>query len=144
MNIIILIIILLIIIINVCNGFIISNNIRTKLKSHRHRSTSTIQMSIQGPVRYASNDWVLCLSSLPTSRILKQVKFFIIFTTFWSTFLVILKQKFSLMLPISTIPHSLASTALGLLLVFRTNASYDRYLIYSILIDLIIITISLI
>jgi len=28
---------------------------------------------------------------------------------------------------IPPIPHSLASTALGLLLVFRTNASYDRF-----------------
>ena len=118
----VIIIVLVLMVIDTCKGFTISSNVRPKLKQQFH-----IQMSIRGPVRYASNDWVLCLKTLPTSRILKQVKLFILFTTFWSTSIVILKQKFSLMLSISTIPHSLASTALGLLLVFRTNASYDRY-----------------
>ena len=124
----IIIIIILLILIDVCNGFILSKNVR-KLKQYR---TTMIQMSIQGPVRYGSNDWILCLSSLPTSRILKKVQFFVLFTTIWSASIVILKQRFTLMFPIlkslsiSTIPHSLASTALGLLLVFRTNASYDR------------------
>ena len=91
-------------------------------------------MVIRGPWRYSSDDWLQCLKTLPTSRILKRVKYNILFCTLWTAFWTFLVKSASTKLnflkafisyPASV--HSIVGTALGLLLVFRTNTSYDRF-----------------
>ncbi|CEL96461.1 unnamed protein product [Vitrella brassicaformis CCMP3155] len=80
--------------------------------------------------RYSSEDWLECLTTVPLSRILKRIRGFLLVTTAWSVFITTLfavAPKLSLFALSSSLPHSLMSGAMGLLLVFRTNAAYDRY-----------------
>ena len=90
-------------------------------------------MVIKGPWRYSSDDWLQCLKSLPSSRILKRVKYNILFCTFWTALWTYFfksasaKMNFIKILSYPASVHSIVGTALGLLLVFRTNASYDRF-----------------
>lgn len=92
-----------------------------------------LQMVIKGPWRYSSDDWLQCLYSLPTSRILKRVKYNILFLTLWTAFWTYfftnsrLGLNFIKSLNFPASVHSILGTALGLLLVFRTNTSYDRF-----------------
>jgi len=79
-----------------------------------------------GPIRYSTGDWLNCITTLPTSRILRRTKYNILFFTAFSAFLTWLyKYKFLFTLPATV--HSIAGAALSLLLVFRTNAAYDRF-----------------
>ena len=104
--------------------------VRTDVSKYRYKqSIERISMSIRGPVRYESDDWFQALKSLPSSRILKKTKYYLMTITLWSTGLILMYKKlpFFKKLNIPAIPHSLALTVLGLLLVFRTNASHDRF-----------------
>lgn len=93
----------------------------------RFPSKSALAMAIIGPVRYNTNDWIDCLWTWPTSRILRRTLPHISFFTLWTTFLTIIyhSKKITWSLP-STI-HSILGSVLSLLLVFRTNSSYDRF-----------------
>jgi len=103
------------------NGYDNINNRRTK--------ESRLTMTIKGPVRYSTRDWMQCLLTLPSSRILQRVKYNVLFITIWTACWTILLKTTSLTrkLNFPSTVHSIAGTALGLLLVFRTNASYDRF-----------------
>jgi putative membrane protein len=84
-------------------------------------------MAIIGPVRYSTSDWVDCIKTLPSSRILKRTKGNILFMTAWTLIWTYIYKinKITTALP-STI-HSILGSALSLLLVFRTNSAYDRF-----------------
>jgi putative membrane protein len=85
-------------------------------------------MAIQGPVRYGTGDWISCIKSLPTSRILRRTRLNILFFTVWAFILTALHKVAGftwLQLPPSL--TSVLGPTLSLLLVFRTNSSYDRF-----------------
>ena len=92
-----------------------------------HRYKMKPLMAIKGPIRYSSNDWVECLATLPSSRILQRTKWAILSNFMWTTFLVIMYKSFKLTFAFPSIVHSIVGSALSLLLVFRTNSSYDRF-----------------
>lgn len=85
--------------------------------------------------RYAARDWLHNALSLPTSRILKSISFPVFSMTFWGMTISLLhkyletngKQEMAAKLCIPIQPHSLMVSALGLLLVFRTNSAYQRF-----------------
>lgn len=85
--------------------------------------------------RYAARDWLHNALSLPTSRILKSISFPVFSMTFWGMAISLLhrylemngKQEIAAKLCIPIQPHSLMVSALGLLLVFRTNSAYQRF-----------------
>lgn len=68
-------------------------------------------------------DWAANLKSLPTSRVLRRITSHLLVNTFWSAIVTAYYIHFA---PpewdVSPMPHSLMASALGLLLVFRTNA----------------------
>lgn len=97
---------------------------RTMKKSQRKTSLS---MAIKGPVRYSSNDWLECLLNWPSSRILQRVKSSVMFLGLWTAALVTIYKIKSLQFLFPASVHSILGSALGLLLVFRTNTSYDRF-----------------
>ena len=85
--------------------------------------------------RYSSRDWLHSFITLPNSNILQDIASPVRAITLWATVLSLvhhfgLKAQASwvsyLYLP-STAPHSLMMSALGLLLVFRTNSAYQRF-----------------
>lgn len=82
--------------------------------------------------RYTSADWLKCLLSLPFSFALRRVSSHILANTIFSIAIWILygvypKTVQYLIAGLSTTPHMLLGSALGLLLVFRTNTAYDRF-----------------
>jgi hypothetical protein len=78
--------------------------------------------------RYSTKDWLHNLRTLPTSRLLRRIRQVVFWNFIWSTFVYVMY---------STVPikfespgaraHSLLGSALGLLLVFRTNTAYNRF-----------------
>lgn len=97
-----------------------------KLKSRIPKQLS-IKMAIIGPVRYSTADWFECLSTLPSSRILKRTRNSIVFFSLWTIILVALSKMGKIRIQLPTSIHTLVGSALSLLLVFRTNSSYDRF-----------------
>lgn len=85
--------------------------------------------------RYSASDWYHNIKSLPRSSILREVKTPVLTIMAWSTFVSvihwILRQSGAISVAtrmcISNKPHSFLVSALGLLLVFRTNSAYQRF-----------------
>jgi putative membrane protein len=79
------------------------------------------------PRKYAANEWLLCIRSWPKSRILYRIKGHILAITAWTAALcgLILTQKLKFEFPFFV--HTVTGSVLSLLLVFKTNASYDRF-----------------
>lgn len=85
--------------------------------------------------RYASRDWLHNTINLPNSAILRDVRHPVLSMTFWGVFISVLHrtlinknlEHIARRLCIPTAPHSLTVSALGLLLVFRTNSAYQRF-----------------
>ena len=67
------------------------------IKSHvSSKKSSVITMGIKSPVRYSTQDWLDCIVSLPTSRILARTKKCIAFFTLWAMFVTIAYKFFRL------------------------------------------------
>jgi hypothetical protein len=85
--------------------------------------------------RYSSRDWWHNTISLPSSGILRDISFPVISITSWATFVSILyvhlvntgQAAVAKHMCVSSTAHSLMVSALGLLLVFRTNSAYQRF-----------------
>lgn len=84
--------------------------------------------------RYSSCDWWHNTVSLPNSAILKSIRGPVLFMSCWAGILSFLYRKLLITNPqaanlmcISSLPHSLMSSALSLLLVFKTNSAYQRF-----------------
>ena len=87
--------------------------------------------------RYSASDWLHNMGSLPRSSILKAIRAPVLTIFAWSTTVSMihfaLRQaswgaRWAEMLSIpTTTPHSFLMSALGLLLVFRTNSAYQRF-----------------
>ncbi|CAB9524292.1 UPF0187 protein [Seminavis robusta] len=84
--------------------------------------------------RYSSSDWFHNTLNLPSSEILRAVRGPVIAMTSWATFLAMVHRNLlkrnphaASLMCISPTTHSLMVSALGLLLVFRTNSAYQRF-----------------
>eukprot|EP01038_Epipyxis_sp_PR26KG_P007877 gene7877-10693_t len=86
-----------------------------------------LNMAIKGPVRYSTSDWFECILTLPASRILNRIKYKLGFFTAFAAILTLIYNTFSVKFYIPLTLHSILGSALSLLLVFRTNSSYDRF-----------------
>jgi len=77
-------------------------------------------------VRYAAVDWARNMKTLPRSLVLKRIASPLLFFVSITSVLCLFNSLVGL--PRYTpLPHTLLGSALGLLLVFRTNAAYDRF-----------------
>jgi hypothetical protein len=84
--------------------------------------------------RYSSRDWLHNTITLPNSAILRDIRSPVLAISGWATFLSLLHLKLmqtapekAALLYLPSTPHSLMMSALGLLLVFRTNSAYQRF-----------------
>lgn len=85
--------------------------------------------------RYSASDWLHNMKSLPRSTILRETRGPVLAVVIWSTVVSLLyKGLFALggaeaaaRMCIDSKPHSFLVSALGLLLVFRTNSAYQRF-----------------
>lgn len=81
------------------------------------------------PRPFDSDDWFDNIRNLPKSNLLSSIKSHLFFNTAWALLVSIIHGYSHAIddMHISTIPHSIMASALGLLLVFRSNSSYDRW-----------------
>lgn len=85
--------------------------------------------------RYSASDWWQNMLSLPRSSILRATRGPVLSVALWSAFMSLLHQSFiwagwdgaATSMCITSKPHSFLVSALGLLLVFRTNSAYQRF-----------------
>ena len=85
--------------------------------------------------RYSASDWFHNMQSLPNSAILREIKGPVGWITAWSTLVSIVHKLCSIgglgrvadTMCLGSTPHSLISSVIGLLLVFRTNSAYQRF-----------------
>mmetsp|Transcript_5148 Transcript_5148/g.6844 ORF Transcript_5148/g.6844 Transcript_5148/m.6844 type:complete len:282 (-) Transcript_5148:1068-1913(-) len=90
--------------------------------------------------RYSSADWLHNMKNLPRSSVLRAVKGPVLSIMSWSFFVSIvhrclmMSKKWSGLaqhMNLSSTPHSLLVSSLGLLLVFRTNSAYQKFAVSS-------------
>ena len=77
-------------------------------------------------VRYAAIDWARTMRTLPRSLVLQRISSPLLFVLA-TTFVICVLNCFFTLPKVSSLAHTLLGSALGLLLVFRTNAAYDRF-----------------
>lgn len=106
-------------------------------KRHQLRKSSGAsrvpRCGVERPERYDASDWAQSLLSLPKSVILRRVSGRIVPNLVVAAVVSTLYTGVAQWLPsiqtiaVSSLPHTFLATAMSLLLVFRTNAAYDRY-----------------
>ena len=87
--------------------------------------------------RHSSSDWLHNLKTLPNSSVLREVKNPVLTLAGWASFLSVVhnvllwkgKTQLASAICLPMVAHSLLMSSLGLLLVFRTNSSYQRFLV---------------
>ena len=99
-----------------------------------HRTACRCAVALKGfspaydtTVRYAAVDWARNLRTLPGSLILRRIKSPLLFNIVITVLICLLHSVWGPWPTVIPLPHTLLSSALGLLLVFRTNAAYDRF-----------------
>jgi len=79
-------------------------------------------------VRYKAADWAQNVRTLPRSMVLRRIASPLLFNFGLTLLTCIVHTALGPTLPsLLPLPHTLLGSALGLLLVFRTNAAYDRF-----------------
>lgn len=77
-------------------------------------------------MRYAAADWLRNVRTIPSSLVLKRIASPLL-SNAMITGAICLASRLRGLPPLLPLPHTLLGSALGLLLVFRTNAAYDRF-----------------
>jgi putative membrane protein len=78
-------------------------------------------------VKYDNKNWLGLLFTFNGSIIRSIILRIVLFSTLSAVFVALHQRQIINLKDVSSIPWTLVGVALGLLLVFRTNASYDRY-----------------
>ena len=90
--------------------------------------------------RHAAGDWLHNIASLPNSSVLREIRNPVLSITAWSTAVSIIHKLLSTSTQSSALKiasdmcigsqvHSFMVSSLGLLLVFRTNSAYQRFMV---------------
>jgi hypothetical protein len=83
--------------------------------------------SIPQAERYKGKDWIQILKQTSSSVVLRRIRHPLISNIIWSVVVALVQQKFNCPTRASLAIHGLLGSAMGLLLVFRNNAAYQRY-----------------
>jgi hypothetical protein len=77
--------------------------------------------------RHAASDWFYNIKSLPHSEVLREVKSPVVAVAAFSTVVSLVHHLVGNIICIPGTAHGFLVSALGLLLVFRTNSAYQRF-----------------
>ena len=110
------------------------HNVKTLLKHNNRMQKISTRLSHLNLVPKNTNDkmiisrnWVKCLLGWPQSQILSNVKSQIYSVACFTAFLQVITIIFGIKLTFPFFIHIAVGSALSLLLVFKTNTSYDRF-----------------
>jgi putative membrane protein len=92
------------------------------------RDINGVELAIPRAERYQTKDWMHILGQTHSSVVLKQVTIPVVIMSCWAA-VICAGQHWLQIMPatFSAVPHTLVGSALSLLLVFRTNAAYNRF-----------------
>lgn len=87
--------------------------------------------------RHSSADWLYNLQTIPSSSVLRETKEPVLCLAGWATLVSLVhsllrfmgKHHLASLLSIPSSAHGFVVSSLGLLLVFRTNSAYQRFLV---------------
>jgi predicted membrane chloride channel (bestrophin family) len=100
-------------------------------KSLPEKAAASLPLSDPNDHRYSASDWLHNVYSIPRSTILRDIKAPVLTIFFWGIFVSlvhkILPASAAQLMCVTPTPHSFLMSALGLLLVFRTNTAYQRF-----------------
>jgi hypothetical protein len=90
--------------------------------------------------RHSSADWLYNLQTIPSSSVLRETKGPVLSLAGWATLVSLVhsllrlkgKHHIASLLSIPSSAHGFVVSSLGLLLVFRTNSAYQRFLVSTI------------
>ncbi len=108
----------------------------TRIQSQRRRSHDDVvvgssigegEYTIPQAERYRSSDWGKILMATPGSIVLHRIIHPLVYHAIWAFAVAEVNRRFGVPRQIGGQIHGLLGSALGLLLVFRTNASYQRF-----------------
>ncbi|KAG7343619.1 bestrophin, RFP-TM, chloride channel [Nitzschia inconspicua] len=101
-------------------------------------SSTSPSPSVPSPInnKHSSADWLYNLKTIPSSTVLRETKGPVLSLAGWAIFVSIVyqilksigKHSAASSLTISSSAHGFVVSSLGLLLVFRTNSAYQRFL----------------
>ena len=108
----------------------------SKIKTNKSSKSSVHRVNN----RHSSRDWLHNVASLPRSTVLREIRNPVISIAAWSTVVSIahramqatpssLWNNFAMNMCVPTSVHSFLVSSLGLLLVFRTNSAYQRFVV---------------
>jgi len=83
--------------------------------------------NIPQPVRYTTRDWWHVLKTWPASQLWRRIAPAVLSLTAWALLVTIMGKLVHPVCQFPLVPHGLVGTALGLLLVYRTNSANDRF-----------------
>lgn len=95
-------------------------------KTNSWRS-AIVDGQLDASVRYSSKEWLACLVTWPKSSILGRIRMNILAIALWTVLLNLALNLLRIKLSFPFFIHTIAGSALSLLLVFKTNTSYDRF-----------------
>jgi predicted membrane chloride channel (bestrophin family) len=101
-------------------------------KSLPEKAAASLPLSDPKDHRYSASDWLHNIYSIPRSTILRDIKAPVLTIFFWGIFVSLVHKILKIydaahIMCVSPTPHSFLMSALGLLLVFRTNTAYQRF-----------------
>lgn len=113
----------------------------TSLQSNIHRSSASCSINADEPVnnRHSASDWLYNIRSFPQSKVLREIRNPVVAVAGWSLIVSLVYRVglsslaspsfryFAEHMCIPGTAHSFLVSALGLLLVFRTNSAYQRF-----------------
>jgi GH24 family phage-related lysozyme (muramidase) len=113
-------------------------------RKKQHRSSLSNKNTYVLNNRHSASDWFYNVKSLPHSRVLREIRYPVIASATWAAFVSVLYcigqsastssmllRRFTAGMTIPTTAHGFLVSALGLLLVFRTNSAYQRFYVSS-------------
>ena len=114
-----------------------SASTKSILQSQETTTTTTTRTRVCLNNRHSASDWLHNLQTLPKSSVLKEIRNPVLAVAGWSTILSMIYTILNrcgrgLWAQGLCVPHSAHSffvSSLGLLLVFRTNSAYQRFLV---------------
>jgi predicted membrane chloride channel (bestrophin family) len=100
-------------------------------------STKRSRNQHQSVDHHSASDWLYNLKTWKNSSVLREIKHPVMYLSAWATLLSIVqkililsgKKKWAMSFCIPNAAHSFLVSSLGLLLVFRTNSAYQRFLV---------------
>lgn len=104
---------------------------RSSHRNSKRKSVPITRCSIERPERYDATDWFGALRTLPKSVVLRRIRGHIIANGVAASIVCIIYEALLTYYPdfvhhfnITPLPHTFMTTAMSLLLVFRSNAAY--------------------